>query len=621
MLLLIPSTIIAGPTNALLDAEAYAHYLDALKYINLTADDARFARDVAEPRLVLPRVRTMLRDPLELTVLGSEIQDSAGGIQALLKAAAKLLDVKMLPSTDDRDAATLEDEHLDASLLEALGPLYAALDAAIGRVRKSRSALSDDEMSYVGASLLGGVFNIEDHQNARDAHLDAGFDAALLERVIAENNLLDPKPTTQSYLDLIERVELGPLIGAANAAVEALEAFEAAVANVDWPAERVDMATPLGRLVIGSPGNDLYTNACFLIIDPAGDDAYGGSAASANGLQGRPLNVVLDLAGNDRYVDDVLIGPGTALFGVQVTRDHLGNDLYESAYAGQAAGICGVALLEDMSGRDVYRAHAFAQGAGHAGVGILYDRDGEDLYDVGFFGQAYAGVLGIGFLADQHGNDRYISGGRLPNFDNHDWRFNCFSQGFAMGMRPFAGGGVAALIDMAGSDTYQADIFGQGTAYWYGAGLLLDRAGDDTYNVYHYGQGSGIHLALGLLADGGGDDFYTGYILSQGNAHDYAVGILTDASGTDTYSADHHSQGRAIFNSFAMLLDRGGNDAYFARQSDKCQGAGHDGDHRAYGSMALLLDLGGRDHYSCGAKDGATLRRDEYGILWDVVDP
>ena len=81
---------------------------------------------------------------------------------------------------------------------------------------------------------------------------------------------------------------------------------------------------------------------------------------------------------------------------------------------------------------------------------------------------------------DATGNDRYLSGGRLPNFDNHDRRFNCFAQGFAMGMRPFAGGGVAALVDMAGSDTYQADVFGQGAAYWYGAGLLLDRMGDDT---------------------------------------------------------------------------------------------------------------------------------------------
>ena len=28
------------------------------------------------------------------------------------------------------------------------------------------------------------------------------------------------------------------------------------------------------------------------------------------------------------------------------------------------------------------------------------------------------------------------------------------SQGFSMGMRPFAGGGVAALVDVAGNDAY-----------------------------------------------------------------------------------------------------------------------------------------------------------------------
>ena len=621
LLLLLPFSLLAEPTNALVDARALGHYREALEAINLLPDDARFTRDVAKPRLVLQRVRTMLREPLALTALGSEIQAVGADTDRLMKLAAELLDPAAPVEIVGADTSPLEIETLDPALADALNELYVGLLFASAITGRLQASATDEEKSYVAATLFGGTFRIEDIPEAYEALKAAGFSDALLGRVIAENNVLDPEPDATYYLDIVEKLPVSRLPDAAAWITEALDRFEASATNLTWPATSVVIDMPLGPLVLGSAGNDQFTNRCLAIIDPGGDDTYSGAAASADGINGMPVNVVLDLAGNDRYAGKSLLGPGSALFGLHVLRDRRGDDLYTAKYTGQAAAAFGFALVEDHEGQDIYRAHAFAQGAGYAGVGILSDHAGEDLYDLGFGGQAYAGVKGVGLLVDRDGNDRYVAGGRMPNFDNHDDRYNSFAQGCAFGMRPFAGGGVAALVDLAGSDSYQADVFGQGVGYWYGAGFLLDRAGNDTYNVYHYGQGSGIHLALGLLADGGGDDFYTGHILAQGNAHDFAVGILLDATGKDAYSADHHAQGRAIFNSFAMLMDREGNDAYFARQPSKCQGAGHDGHHRDYGSMALLVDLAGWDWYSCGAQDGTQLERDDTGVLLDVEEP
>jgi hypothetical protein len=278
-------------------------------------------------------------------------------------------------------------------------------------------------------------------------------------------------------------------------------------------------------------------------------------------------------------------------------------------------------VLDDRAGYDRYKAAAMSQGAGVVGAGILRDRGDSDIYDVGFEGQGFAGLLGLGWLIDEGGYERYIAGSREPDHERNPDRYLSMSQGFSVGMRPFAGGGVGALVDLAGNDTYVADVFGQGCSYYYSAGFLIDRAGNDTYNIYQYGQGTGVHLSHGLLADLRGSDIYTGFVLAQGAAHDYAVGLLFDRAGNDTYTADSHSQARGMNNGLAMLVDSSGNDAYFGRRRFECQGIGNTGGLRDYGSLAILLDLAGADVYSCGASDGDRTLRPLYGIICDLERP
>lgn len=107
----------------------------------------------------------------------------------------------------------------------------------------------------------------------------------------------------------------------------------------------------------------------------------------------------------------------------------------------------------------------------------------------------------------------------------------------------------------------------------------------------------------------------------QGNAHDYGVGLLFDREGNDGYVADQLAQGWGMNNSFGFLLDCAGHDAYLVRQPDQAQGMGNDGGVREYGSLGLLLDLAGRDRYSCGACDGARLRRPDFGMVYDHLAP
>jgi hypothetical protein len=184
-------------------------------------------------------------------------------------------------------------------------------------------------------------------------------------------------------------------------------------------------------------------------------------------------------------------------------------------------------------------------------------------------------------------------------------------------MRPFAGGGIGVLCDLAGNDRYEAGVYGQGASYWYSVGLLLDRAGNDTYKAYQYCQGAGIHLSSGALIDWSGNDTYTAHAICQGGAHDYSVGMLIDRAGNDSYTGVSTAQGAAINNSFAMLLDRSGNDRYTGKDPKQSQAAGHDGGKREYGSIALLLDLGGDDSYSQGWRNNSTWTKPFYGVGLD----
>jgi hypothetical protein len=601
----LSASALADSLDPVLGTNEQAHLADALRCMKMTETDLGFQKDHGKPQIVLQRSRKLLAEPLGLPAMADEILAtvSPNCPPAVWLQAANLLEVNL----PDASAAG------GGSLTNGIAAFAAEAGRAEHLLARAFGTLSDSEKRYVAAALFAGAFNAEDKPEVRADLVPVGISPDEIQRAIMESLDIDPEPSSTNFLAVLKKVDISALLEAGRVFQQAVYDLRVAAKGMEWPSEpaRID------GVVIGTTGADVYTNSALLILDPGGDDIYSGDAGSANGLLGRSFAAVVDLGGDDRYVGDRVVGPGAALFGVSVLLDGAGEDVYRAKYIGQASALFGVGWLEDCAGDDVYRARAHSQAAGFAGFGYLRDGGGNDLYDVGFAGQAYAGVLGVGLLVDETGSDRYLAGGVEHDYERNDDRFISLAQGFAIGMRPYAGGGVAALVDLAGNDSYVADVFGQGVSYWYSVGMLLDVAGDDTYTVYQYGQGSGIHLSLGLLADGGGKDLYSGYILTQGNAHDYGVGMMFEQGGDDTYTADHHSQGRALNNALGLLVDSSGDDGYFGRQSDQCQGVGNDAGEREYGSLAVLMDLAGKDVYSCGATNGCRLLRPDFGIVYD----
>lgn len=310
----------------------------------------------------------------------------------------------------------------------------------------------------------------------------------------------------------------------------------------DLPAKTTRIDTAIGTIVIGSRGDDVHELA------PATDGA---------------ISVVIDLGGNDTYR-----GSNVALRSFSAIVDFAGDDRYELSGPGLGAAIAGASLLLDFAGNDRYRAPHLAQGAAAFGIGALIDLGGDDQYDVGAWGQGFGLAGGLGLLWDAGGNDRYVARGPADAFDRGGGLSG--AQGVAMGPRSLLAGGIGILRDDAGDDAYVAEMFAQGTGYYYGLGLLWDRAGDDRYEAIRYAQGSGVHEAVGVLRDDGGNDRYRLSVgVGQGMGVDLSVGVLADAAGDDEYTAGSFSQGSATANGVGVLDDAGGADRFTLTAGDR----------------------------------------------------
>ena len=302
----------------------------------------------------------------------------------------------------------------------------------------------------------------------------------------------------------------------------------------------------IGKVVIGTRGNDRHGPHAALIIDPGGDDVYERLPPRAGAV-----SVILDLAGNDEYRgSDVAIGALSALI------DLGGDDRYAMDGSGLGAAIAGASILIDFSGNDSYRARRFAQGAAAAGLGILIDHAGNDRYEIEARGQGLAIAAGTGVLWDRGGRDAYVAGG-VPDVFQRGSGLS-FAQGAGYGPRGRTGGGVGILRDDGGDDSYQAQMFAQGSGYYYGVGLLWDTAGADRYEAHRYAQGNGTHQAVGVLRDDAGDDAYRADWYAQGMGLDIAVGVLVDSAGADDYAARGGAQGHATANGFGLLVSARG---------------------------------------------------------------
>lgn len=437
---------------------------------------------------------------------------------------------------------------------------------------------------------------------------------------------LQPPPEHHPELDtLVEMMERWE--GPDPVPPERLLRLAASLGGADWPNRidwglegvegafvAVDTSGPVSWVVLGRSRNVVGTDAYDLIIDLGGDDVYTGACAGAVGCLGRRVSMVVDVWGNDVYECSVPVCQGSALLGLGVLVDLEGDDTYMAGPLAQGSGMMGQGLLADLGGDDVLRADYHSQGAATMGRGRLMDFGGDDWRAVTCFGQGFGGPGGEGTLVDSGGHDCYLAGFAYPHQPLLPEDHRAMAQGFAMGLRPFCAGGIGLLADLGeGNDTYRAEVFGQGAAYFYGLGMLYDQEGQDCYQAAQYSQGSGIHLACGCLWDGGGDDSYLSRNgPAQGSAHDLSTGFLLDASGDDWYGSDG-GQGLALTNSAVVFADLSGSDTYVARG-----GQGEATWSRGSSGAALFLDLADPDRYLGLGSDSASWGSDGYGSGVDL---
>ncbi len=360
-----------------------------------------------------------------------------------------------------------------------------------------------------------------------------------------------------------------------DATARFVAALRAAQGQIRFPGGGARFESAIGTVVIGTRGDDAHAAGAALIIDPGGNDSYARAPVT-----GCAVSIIMDLAGDDRYE-----GSDVVIHGLAAIVDFAGNDRYAAKGPGLGAAIAGASVLLDMAGDDVYEAGSFAQGAAAFGIGAIIDLGGNDTYRIFASGQGYGMAGGVGLLWDHAGNDAYTAAGMPDVYDRGGGISS--AQGAAFGYRTSIGGGIGILRDDAGDDVYTAEMFAQGTGFYYGVGLLWDRAGNDRYTAIRYAQGNGVHEAIGVLRDESGNDSYTTTVgVSQGMGLDLAVGVLYDGGGDDVYRGDALVQGAGTDNGLGIVFDAGGADQWHTKHPSVW---GHADWGRAHPTIGILL--------------------------------
>lgn len=437
-----------------------------------------------------------------------------------------------------------------------------------------------------------------------------GVTPALLRRQAFEGGLAPfEAPDYRQLLPLVEReAVLGGMLDLVGA-VQHLQRFvkdEAALPPVAW-----SLQTPLGWIVVDTTGrnNRHRLKDALLVLDVGGDDEYEFLAPGET----HAITVLLDHRGNDRYATTAPgADPSSATLGYGVLWDTGGDDLYLGIEQAQASALFGAALLVDAGGSNRFVASGHSQAHAIGGLAVLASAGGDDEFTAETYSQATGGPGSVAVLVDSGGNERYTLGDlplvrpspQLPD------RNTSMGQGAGYGTRGvfFDGrstaGGIGMLLDLAGHDRYEAQVFAQGVGYYEGLGMLLDDGGDDRFASAWYAMGAGVHYAAGLLLKrGAGSDVYQStheMVLGAGN--DLSVGVFVDEGGDEEYAVGQLSLGVGHLNSTGLFVDGSGNDRYTVA-SPTCRALGASymnewGNAREnVPSLGLFMDLGGVDSY------------------------
>ena len=563
----------------------------------------------------LPFFRAAMAAPLEAPyragMLGDSFRGAVESPHALIGWAGALSGARLQRPVDFGMAA------IEARLRDAPDPLAAGLawmsSTKIGAgwvpVLPDHAQLPG-ALRYELARVLAAMSQSHAFLQRAFERFPPGVTPQLLRRQAFEGRFTRfEAPDYRQLLPLVEReAVLGGMLDLVGA-VKRLRRFvqnEAALPSVTW-----SLQTPFGWIVVDTSGRDNrhQLQDALLVLDVGGNDDYEFLARGDT----HTISVLLDHGGNDRYATAAPgADPSSATLGYGILWDTEGDDRYQGTEQAQASALFGAALLFDGEGSNRFDASRRSQAHAIGGIAVLASGGGDDEFLAQTYSQATGGPGGVAVLVDSGGNDRYTlskvplvrPSPQLPD------RNVSMGQGAGYGMRGVSldgrstAGGIGMLLDLAGNDRYEAQVFAQGVGYYEGLGMLLDDAGNDRFEAAWYAMGAGVHYAAGILLKRGvGDDVYRStHEVALGAANDLSVGVFVDEGGDDEYTVDQLSLGVAHANSTGIFVDAMGNDRYTV-MSPTCRALGAAYLH-AWGnaretlpSLGLFLEFGGADSY------------------------
>ncbi len=585
---------------------------------------------------VLSPVTSALSDPLSLPELARSLTEQTNGLmpqpisgeskfkadEILLELASKAATAfSLLPESKAlMESPPLQDEGV-LCLETLMDRMVSTIDSADLMVKRAFSDISPKKMARLLKLFPRAVdhFFNEDNLSDRDTSLITASAkkvhmADLLRGLSMLSNLF-----SEDFLDALR------LTGSDAPAVT--------VDHEKYPGLQgrflLIHETPVGLVLVGDKGPNVYGANASLIVDLGGDDLYLNNAGAPVYETGKravsgvlsSTAVVIDFEGDDRYISPGFAAVASGFFGLGVILDMSGNDLYDGGQLSLGASFFGMGCLMDMSGNDTYVSSEGGQGCAFFGAACLFDGKGNDLYSGAKYVQGVGGPMGLGLLHDAAGKDHYRAGWKHGSSYGTKGIYQACSQGVGWGFRKHAAGGIGILLDSAGDDIYEAGNFSQGTGYYLGLGVLRDNGGNDEYLGSRYCQGSAAHRAAGALLDFDGNDLYSGKIAAnQGAVWDLSVACLVDYAGDDCYKGADLSLGAGAQNGVGLFVDGAGNDRYespagsLGFSGDLSYGGG-----RNVGNLGIFLDMGGgMDFYALKGRTNNTFYAKDN--LWMFLD-
>ncbi len=345
---------------------------------------------------LLHKVPLFLKSPLQVISFAREsataFRRGQKSIASVLKISAHLLEMEI--GDDEREKVSFPEDFEkipQSPLRQAIEILYPALVQSKRVFGEAFSGLSKEEIDVSKRKIESLLFpGSKDEGLLRHEKQEQIEWAFFLASKIDRKKILEASIIIASALD---------------EALPILEGMDPSQIMRILKDEKTTLQTPLGEIVIGGLGNDIYVGKMpLLLIELGGNDEYRFEEYS-------PFSVIIDLSGNDTYHSFENCPLGAGLMGMGFLVDLKGDDLYLGEDFAFGAGFFGVGLLLDREGNDRYVSGQFSQGAGAMGLGILCDMEGDDQYQAVLYSQGFGFVGGGGFLLDYKGNDTFFAGG------------------------------------------------------------------------------------------------------------------------------------------------------------------------------------------------------------------